>query len=127
MIPFSLPNFRAKLKTMNESKFQEFFQRQKESGLSVKEFCSNEGIVPSTFYYWKKKLIKTKQLSGFIPVQVKPVPSFHPTMAKEKVHTEINSAQDDFILEVEYPNGTRIKIKKDLDFSVLRSLVQVYE
>lgn len=112
---------------MNESKFLEFFQRQKESGLSVKEFCSNEGIVPSTFYYWKKKLIKTKQLPGFIPVLVKPVPSFHQTMAKEKVHPEINSCQDDFILEVEYPNGTRIKIKKDLDFSVLRSLVQVYE
>jgi len=34
----------------------ENYHRQKASGLSVKEFCSNKGITESTFYYWCKKM-----------------------------------------------------------------------
>ena len=37
---------------MDEMKFIELYQRQKESGLTVKEFCSNEIIAPSTFFYF---------------------------------------------------------------------------
>jgi len=53
---------------MNEEKFIELYQQQKESGLTVKEFCSNEVIAPSTFYHWQKKLKSRKRLPDFIPV-----------------------------------------------------------
>ena len=46
-------------------------QRQKESGLSVKSFCSNEGIAPSSFYYWKKKLRNDATSGRFIPLLVR--------------------------------------------------------
>lgn len=30
-------------------------QAQKESGQSVKEYCREQGITPSVWYYWKKR------------------------------------------------------------------------
>jgi len=41
---------------LSSSKMAVILERQKESGLSVKSFCTNEGIAPSTFFYWQKKL-----------------------------------------------------------------------
>jgi hypothetical protein len=38
-----------------EESFQKLLSRYRESGLNVVEFCSNEGIHKSTFYYWLKK------------------------------------------------------------------------
>ena len=55
---------------MNEQKFLALYQRQQESGLTIKEFCSNEAIAPATFHYWKKKLGGKNRLPGFIPVVV---------------------------------------------------------
>ncbi|MHA2012219.1 MAG: IS66 family insertion sequence element accessory protein TnpA [Candidatus Helarchaeota archaeon] len=34
------------------AKYAELIRLQKDSGLTVREFCRNEGIAPSTFYYW---------------------------------------------------------------------------
>jgi hypothetical protein len=34
---------------------------------------------------------------------------------------------DDVLLEVVYPNGTKLRIKKDIDLTHLRALVCLYE
>ena len=36
--------------------WQLVIESQAGSGLSVKKFCENEGINPSSFYQWRKKL-----------------------------------------------------------------------
>jgi len=41
---------------MHEEKFKEIHERYRHSGLTVKDFCHNEGIAKSRFYYWQKKL-----------------------------------------------------------------------
>lgn len=41
---------------MTAALFQDLLKRQQESGLTVRDFCANEGIIPSTFYYWLKKI-----------------------------------------------------------------------
>ena len=57
---------------INETFFQELLIRQKESGLSVRDFCSNEGIAPSTYYYWLKKHNKNlARPKEFIPLVVR--------------------------------------------------------
>ena len=56
---------------LTEPKFIEIYQRQQESDLSVKDFCSNEGIKESTFYYWRKKLAGQGRIKNFIPLVVK--------------------------------------------------------
>jgi len=112
---------------IDEKKFLELFQRQKESGLTVKDFCSNEIIAPSTFYYWQKKLKRTKRLPGFIPVivnQGKPTRYDHSTPGK--LYTPPGTGDNDCMIEIKYPNGTTVRVKRELDFSILRALVQLY-
>jgi hypothetical protein len=52
--------------------FEEIFDRYQSSGLRIKEFCRNESIVESRFYYWQKRLqehnYRTGRESGFVPI-----------------------------------------------------------
>ena len=106
---------------ISDSKFKELLERQKESGLSVRSFCSNEGIAPSTFYYRQKKIINKLNGKHFIPLIVKSAgTSVHPF-----TQTELTQGQrvDDPLLEITYPNGITLRIKNYLDLVHLRALV----
>jgi len=111
---------------MNESKFLEVYRRHQESGLKTKEFCSNEGIAESTYYYWFKKTKHKRSRQEFIPLVVNPS-SVAPAQtglpaAGPPVQESRNNAEG-MLFEVEYPNGTRLRIKQDLDLAHLRTLV----
>jgi hypothetical protein len=106
------------------SKFARLIARQKESGLSVRSFCSNEGIAPSTFYYWQKKIRKQSGGERFIPLVVKsPVATFDPPNQREPIQRQ----GGDMFLEITYPNGIRLKIKNEMDLSGLRALISLLD
>ena len=52
--------------------FKLVYDRFLSSGLSVTDFCANECILHSKFYYWKKKLTEQNQAkeqqSDFVPI-----------------------------------------------------------
>jgi hypothetical protein len=52
--------------------FSEMYDRYRGSGLSVRDFCHNEGFQEARFYYWQKKLRNNPDLSlnrsGFVPL-----------------------------------------------------------
>jgi len=105
---------------INSSSFMELLERQKLSGLSVRSFCSNEGITSSTFYYWKKKLRKEADGRRFIPLHVRaPVSSVYPTPGQQP------QAMENTPLEITYSNGTTLRIRQNLDVVGLRSLVSL--
>ena len=112
------------------SRFSELLRRHKESGLSVSDFCSNEDIPTSTFYYWKRKLRSGNQDKGFIPLLVK-TPEANFVTKKGKASRQALSYQqedeDTTLLELVYPNGTLLRIKKDLDLAHLRALINLYD
>lgn len=109
---------------LTKSKFLELHRRQQESGLTVKEFCSNEAISPATFYYWKKKLSKnSNSRQDFIPLVLKNSPHF----PDQNYTTLPQGGETDALLELVYPNGTRLRIKKDLDLTQLRSLICLFD
>jgi hypothetical protein len=114
---------------LSEPKFLEIYRRQQESGLSVKDFCSNEGLAESTYYYWQKKTRYKRANQDFIPLVVKPTQSFpSPDLAKSQTrHQGSGNADDAVLLELEYPNGTKLRIKQDLDLDHLRALVSLYD
>lgn len=98
-------------------------ERQKESGLSVKSFCSNEGIAPSTFFYWQKKLRKQDTVGRFIPLLVRaPGSSVCPAPVQN-----LTAGMDNTPLEITYPNGTTLRIRQTLDLAGLRSLVSLLD
>lgn len=114
---------------LDENKFITLLNRQQESGLSVKDFCSNEGIAKSSFYYWKKKLRRNPRPKRFIPLMVE---STQPVLQKHSKGHQIVSTghaqiQGDLLLEVVYPNGTMVRIKKDIDLTMLKTLIYLYE
>lgn len=111
---------------LSESKFLELYRRQQESRLTVKDFCTNEGIAESTYYYWHKK-VRNRSKQDFIPLVVRSAPS-HLTANHSKGHPLVaDSETDDVLLELVYPNGTKLRIKKDLDLTQLRALVCLFE
>ena len=108
---------------LNSSKMTVFLERQKESGLSVRSFCSNEGLAPSSFYYWKKKLRKEDPAGRFIPLLVRaPGSAACPAPGKSPA-----SGVDNAALEITYPNGTTLRIRQTLDLAGLRSLVSLLD
>ena len=120
--------FTAKIKIMTEALFQDLFKRQKESGLTVRVFCANEGIAPSTYYYWLKKC-KTKavQSNGFIPL----IPGSYQFPSLKRNHpSQFTPASREYdspaLLELIFPNGTVLKVKNQVDLSLLQNLVHLY-
>ena len=112
---------------INEAKILELIRRQKETGLNIASFCANEGIPKSSFYYWRKKLKKTKT-ADFIPLLVKSREHHQNRPAKALVEDPSNDSchGDDFLLELIYPNGTRLRIKNIPDLDHIRSLVTLF-
>ncbi len=109
---------------LSESKFREIYRRQQESGLSVKAFCVNEGIADSTFYYWSKKIRRKNSRPDFIPLVVNRAPSSsNLSQSGESPPIQGHNGNDDALLELVYPNGTMLRIRKDLDLTHIRALV----
>jgi len=107
-------------------KFTRLITRQKESGLTVRSFCSNEGIAPSTFYYWQKRIRKESGENHFIPLVVKSSsPVFNPITQTEPAQKQ--KAGDDNHFEITYPNGITLRVKTDLDLSGLRALISLMD
>ncbi len=109
---------------LDESKIQDLIKKHKESGLSLIGFCTNEGIPKSTFYYWRKKL-KKEPSKRFIPLVVNstPVPAIGFSKSGPCGQEDPHKPAEDYFLELVYSNGTRLRVKGDLDIDNLRSLV----
>jgi len=113
-----------------ESKFFELIRLQQGSGLTVRDFCSNQDIAPSTFYYWRKKLQGGTEKNNFIPLIVQPPgSSLSQGYRKGSNHSAETSQRrdDNVMLELVYPNGTLLRIKNDLDLVHLRALIHLYD
>ena len=112
---------------INDAKIRDLIQRQKETGLNITDFCSNEGIPKSSFYYWRKKIRKEKAVN-FIPLLVKPALAPVKERPKNFPSEQNNHAEpgDDFLLELIYPNGTRLRIKNVHDLEHIRNLVSLF-
>ena len=114
---------------MTEALFQDLLRRQKESGLTVRDFCANEGIVPSTYYYWlKKSKAKEAQPRMFIPLIAT---SDNIPGLKKKHQLQVPPASREYdspvILELVFPNGTVLRVRNQVDLPLLQNLVHLYD
>ena len=114
-----------------ESRYFELIRLQQDSGLTVREFCSNESIAPATYYYWRKKLRGRKGKKDFIPLIVKsPESAISQRFDRNSKHADFQVSQmtgDNILLELVYPNGTILRIKNDLDLAHLKALIHLYD
>lgn len=114
----------------NLKQFKDIYSRYQSSGLQVEEFCRNECIVRSRFYYWQRKLRKSVvdpvQSSGFVPVvfsgnglqpQVGNRPSRQPSTTALPADGEV--------YEIVYPGGVILRVPGGTGLEQLRSLLHL--
>jgi len=80
----------------------------KDSGMSKKAFCDQQGLSQAVYYYWQKKYkeVATTLPGGFVPVKCQ---GMAPTPATG--------------IEIYYPNGVRIHIGDQTELTLVRLLV----
>lgn len=83
----------------------EWITEWEQSGKSIVKYCDGKPFDKSTFYYWRRQVIKSsalKQKSKFVPLQV--TPTFIPHMS------------------IHYPNGVRVDVHMLMSIDEVRAL-----
>ena len=68
---------------LNENKFRSIYDDYLESGLTIRDYCSNQRMGEANFYYWKhrlKGLLPPKR--GFVPIVFEKDQFVRPTLWK---------------------------------------------
>lgn len=115
---------------LNEKKFREIYNDFLNSGLTIRDFCTNQYLTESKFFYWQKKLsglLPPKR--GFVPIifgkdqqpQSPQVPV--PVQNRPEVFFNPAEANKTISCEISYPNGVYVKLNGGADVEMLRSLI----
>lgn len=117
---------------MSKESFLSILCRQQRSGLSIKDFCQNEGYCLSNFHYWKSKFgltgdsgrraSRVGELSeGFAPVRLSR--EFHPT--SPSVNREDISSDE---IMISFPGGIQIHFRGNASSeSAVKLISQIYQ
>ena len=103
------------------------YARYKESGLSIRDFCFNEGIHESRFYYWKKRVIEEQKYElqrsdgSFLPVNV--IQKDGKITMRNKCSSGHSQPVTGCLCEICYPNGVVVHMSGDMPLEVYRALV----
>ncbi|HEY1870109.1 MAG TPA: hypothetical protein VGG71_03570 [Chitinophagaceae bacterium] len=92
------------MKKNNEAKaeaMRSHIEACRKSGLTVSDYCIQNGIVKSCYYYWLKQLSPANKPTGF---------------------TAISVAQSSCV-QVSYPNGVQLCFTGEINVAVLKALV----
>jgi transposase-like protein len=81
--------------------------RQRESGLTVSEFCRNEGISTGSFRYWRKKFVG----------------SVFSEAREQKMFTELILPESTRRVELYFPGDVRVILDGEVDALWLRQLL----
>ncbi|MFO8088140.1 MAG: transposase [Bacteroidales bacterium] len=115
---------------MTLTTFKRLYQEYQESGLNIKDFCANQGLAPSTFYYWRNKLEETSQLhrpDNFVPLVFD---SNHPATDNQTSQSLIKSSHTSKIntpIELVFPNGTKMVLRDNIDMQLLKTIVHLFD
>ena len=124
-------------------KYKEIYSRYESSGLAVEQFCYNERISRSRFYYWKRKYKKLPDTSisinhtpdvsvsrmkstGFIPVWLTSYNKCREHAEKEsdeKVETSPPRPTGSVYMELSYQNGTSVRLTGERDMELVKTLI----
>jgi hypothetical protein len=92
--------------------FKSIYTRYESSGLRVRDFCRNESIAESKFYYWQKQMERTRhQEYRFVPILPSGSGSFVPGIPGDAVPLPVTSSVPipSSGCEIIYPDGTILR------------------
>ena len=114
---------------MTLSTFKSLFEAYQESGLNVRDFCANQDIAPSSFYYWKKKVEDTPQPppDNFVPLVFDSKPAAIGRRAVTNPVSNANVSGNHAPIEFVFPNGTKMILRDKVDMSLLKAVVHFFD
>jgi hypothetical protein len=108
--------------------FTAMYARYESSGLKVRDFCHNEVLHETTFYYWSRRLKERQKSSGkFVPLLVEKYST--------DTATDINTATlaqsipssntlKELLLEISMPNGVHFKLKGEIPPDYFQTIIK---
>lgn len=87
-----------------------YYQRWKTSGLSLRAFCSQQKIAPSSFYHWVRKTGRPPKTKTFIPVNTNKALSLPAAKVPD--------------IEIRIPNGIHCRFSHVTDVILMRELIK---
>ena len=115
---------------LNEKTFRKIYNDYLASGLTVKDFCSTQGMLPRKFFYWRNKLkeqLPPKQ--GFVPIKPKQedtadhFPATQPGQFQPSSNPALRAAHEPQTCEIFFPNGVCVKLTGSTDPEFIQSLI----
>jgi hypothetical protein len=115
---------------LKERQFLSIYDGFLESGLTVRDYCANQQMKESLFYYWQNKLKgQLPPKRGFVPVvfdngkaiRTSQVPES--VQHRQKAFPDPAAANNAISCEISYPNGVCLKLNGLTDPGILRSLL----
>ena len=103
-----------------ELRWRKLVDRQSKSGLSVREFCEQEGVSENSLYFWRRELPERQRRKGRVAERkpdVATAPDFIPVQISGLSTT----------MELVHPLGYQIRIDGRLDPEMLRQVLNVLE
>lgn len=103
-----------KSREQQQKRAQSMIDQWKRSGKKIQIYCEEQNLSIHTFRNWLKRERKesrqVKATSDFIPIQI-----------QKSIPIKQESGQ----IEIVYPNGIFIKLREDIDLSVVKTLISV--
>lgn len=100
--------------------YQRFIARQRESGLSISQFCARNRISAWCFYYWRKRLsLVADDISVGHNCNRAPLQRFIPVSLSAKV----TPAESELAAEIVLSESLRIKIPANYPLESIRALI----
>ncbi|GEM_PF-5574444 len=109
-----------KQKMQKIEKIRSMLDRHAASGLSIGEFCFNEGICPATFYNRQKIYKNTLKVGNLVPVSVQG------SQEETNISNSANSSESicgTAVLEIKYPNGIELRFSGVLRVECIKELL----
>ncbi|MDR1222974.1 MAG: hypothetical protein LBL07_08890 [Tannerella sp.] len=101
---------------LDRKRFGEIYSRYHESGLTVNDFCSNEGLSQSKFYYRQKRICSSSHplvSNGFLSLSIDP-----------PAYPSSGSPGTENRLEITYPEGTTLRLRGNITVEDILTLLK---
>ncbi|WP_027470459.1 IS66 family insertion sequence element accessory protein TnpA [Saccharicrinis fermentans] len=114
---------------MTLTTFKRLYKDYQESGLNIKDFCTNQDLAPSTFYYWRNKLEEAlaHEPDSFVPLEFDSNPLTTNNQSSPSIIKSKPTLNNDAPIEFLFPNGTKMLLRDNINTQVLKTIVHLFD
>jgi hypothetical protein len=98
-----------------ERDWRRHFERQRSSGLSVRDYCLQRDLTESAFYLWRRTIAERDRAATAMP-------AFLPVVIERP-----SGRGDEAPIEIRLANGRRVRVRSGCDRTLLADVLAILE